>query len=525
MTRLTHFVFGLLLLFASSVFAQTASVGILDGNSDVGTVLHPGSVEYDKAKQAYTLTGSGENIWAAADAFHFVWKKVSGDFALTAEVAILTSGGNPHRKAVLMVRQSLDADSIYVDIALHGEGLTSLQFRDEKGAATHEVQSYIRQPRRLRLVKRGDYFYMALADESRRLQIAAGSPKIHLSGSYYIGIGVCSHDKDAVTKAEFSNLELADRTIASTTQPVMYSVLETIAVASADRAARYVTADHIEAPNWTRDGAAFIFNAGGRIYRMPIDSRKPDAIDTGSATRCNNDHGISPDAATLVISDQSLEPHDSLIYTLPITGGAPRRITQNAPSYWHGWSPDGKTLAFVGQRNNEFDIYTISVEGGSETRLTTAKGLDDGPEYTPDGAFIYFNSERTGHMQIWRMKSDGSDQQQVTSGELNDWFPHFSPDGQQMVFLSFEKGVTGHPPNKDVRLRQMSMSDGKMKELASLFGGQGTMNVPSWSPDGSQFAFVSYVLVDPEDASPKQASGLLADPARQLVTKISASTP
>ena len=507
MSYLVHSVLCALLL-ASSAFSQTASLGLFDGNSDVGTVLHRGSADYDKAKHTYTVTGSGENIWAPPDAFHFIWKKVSGDFALTADVTILTTDGNPHRKAVLMIRQSLYADSVYADIALHGEGLTSLQFRDEKGAPTHEVQSYIRAPKRLRLVKRGDYIYMALASDKAPLQIAAGSPRIHLEGSYYIGIGACSHDKDAVTKAEFSNVELTDRTSATAAQPVMFSVLETIAVASTDRAAHYVTADHIEAPNWTRDGSAFVFNSGGRIYRMPINSRKPEVIDTGNAIRCNNSHGISPDGKTLVISDQSIEPHDSLIYALPLSGGTPKRITQNSPSYWHGWSPDGKTLAFVGQRdvgqgNRDFDIYTISVDGGSETRLTTAKGLDDGPEYTPDGAFIYFNSERTGHMQIWRMKPDGADQQQVTFGELNDWFPHFSLDGQQMVFISFDKEMDGNPPNKDVALRQMSMSDGKINELARLFGGPGTMNVPSWSPDGRQFAFVSYLFVDPDDAPAK----------------------
>lgn len=509
MTRrpLTILFFSVLILVVPAA-GQQSSIGIFDGNSDVGAVVHGGGVEYDKATKAYTVTGSGENIWASPDAFQFVWKKVSGDFALTANVSILTSGGNPHRKAILMVRQSLDADSIYADIALHGEGLASLQFRDEKSGASHEVQSYIRAPKRVRLVKRGDYFYMALADEGEALSIAAGSPKIHLDGSYYIGIGVCSHDKDAITRAEFSNVDLADRTQSSTHQPVMFSVLETIAIASADRSARYVTRDHIEAPNWTRDGSSFIYNAGGRIYRMPVESRKPEAIDTGFATRCNNHHGISPDGKTLVISDQSQEPHDSLIYTLPIAGGTPKRTTQSSPSYWYGWSPDGKTLAFVGQRdvgqgNKDFDIYTISVEGDAETRLTTAVGLDDGPEYTPDGAYIYFNSERTGHMQIWRMHTDGSEQQQVTFGELNDWFPHFSPDGRQMVFLSFERDVVGHPPDKDVTLRLMSMADRKIKELARLFGGQGTINVPSWSPDGSQFAFVSYVFVDPEDVAVK----------------------
>jgi Tol biopolymer transport system component len=200
----------------------------------------------------------------------------------------------------------------------------------------------------------------------------------------------------------------------------------------------------------------------------------------------------------LAISDQSQEEHRSLVYILPISGGAPKRLTEKAPSYWHGWSPDGKTLAFVGERNGEFDIYTVLVSGGEETRLTTAPGLDDGPEYSPDGKYIYFNSERTGTMQLWRMKPDGSEQEQVTSDEFNNWFPHISPDGQWIVFLSYEKDVKGHPENKDVMLRIMSLRDKKISVLAKLFGGQGTINVPSWSPDSRRLAFVSYQLVAPE---------------------------
>jgi Tol biopolymer transport system component len=230
------------------------------------------------------------------------------------------------------------------------------------------------------------------------------------------------------------------------------------------------------------------------MYQLPIRGGEPQLIDTGIATRCNNDHGLSPDGTQLVISDQSQEQRKSLIYILPVSGGMPRRITQQAPSYWHGWSPDGKTLAYCAERNGEFDVYTISVEGGEEKRLTTSSGLDDGPDYSSDGQTIYFNSVRTGTMQIWRMKADGSDQQQVTSDEYNNWFPHPSPDGEWIVFLSYEKDVTGHPANKDVMLRMMPAGGGEIQVLAKLFGGQGTLNVPSWSPDSRNVAFVSYRL-------------------------------
>jgi len=464
-------------------------------------------VEFDVSKKAYTVTGSGENMWFTSDAFQFIWKKISGDATLTADISFLGTGGNEHRKAVLMFRQNLSADSPYADIALHGNGMTALQFRSETGAITHEIRSNISAPKRIRLVKRGDYVYMSLAGDGEAPHVAGGWLRIPLQGPFYVGIGVCSHNKDVIEKALFSNVALVTAAPVSPGPPTLYSTLETVAISSTDRHVVYVSPGRFEAPNWTRDGQSFLFNGDGHIERLPVNGGRPEIIDTGFATRCNNDHGISPDGTQLAISDNSQRDHNSLVYLVPIGGGGPRRITQNSPSYWHGWSPDGKTLAFVGQRNGDFDIYTIPAEGGSavgasvgaeETRLTTAKGLDDGPEYSPDGKYIYFNSERTGTMQIWRMRPDGSEQEQVFSDDYNNWFPHISPDGQWMVFLSYDKSVMGHPENKDVTLRVMSLNEQKIKVLATLFGGQGTINVPSWSPDSKQVAFVSYQLVPEE---------------------------
>jgi len=474
--------------------AAAATLGIFDDHGDVGTVLHPGSAEYDPSTASYTISGSGENMWFGKDAYHFVWKKVSGDISLTADADFITKTGNPHKKAVLMFRQSLDTDSPYVDVAVHLSGMTSLQYRDEKGVSTHEIQSNISAPTRLRLVKRDDYVHLWLGGPAGDLKVSGASIRSPLQGTFYVGIGVCSHDKDVVEKAVFSKVELTTPP-AATGEPKLYSTLESVAISSADRHVVYVAPEHFEAPNWTRDGAAFLFNSNGHILRLPVPGGEPAIIDTGFANRCNNDHGISPDSKWLAISDQSQEEHRSLVYLVPIEGGTPRKITKNSPSYWHGWSSDGSTLAFVGQRNGDFDIYTIPVTGGDETRLTTAKGLDDGPDYSPDGKYIYFNSERSGLMQIWRMQPDGSGQEQITSDDFNNWFPHISPDGKWMVFLTYDKNVTGHPENKDVKLRLMSLEDKKITVLASLFGGQGTINVPSWSPDSKQLAFVSYELI------------------------------
>src|SRR6266853_4613490 len=358
-------------LSSPNLWASAAPTGLFESHADVGSVLHPGTLEYDAAKRTYTVGGSGENMWSTADAFHFVWKKVAGDVSLAADVSFLSKGGNEHRKAVLMVRQSLDADSSYADVAFHGNGLKALQYRDEKGGATREIQTQETQPNgagpeRLRIEKRGNFVYLFLGDGGKQLHYSGASIQVPLQGTYYVGIGVCSHDKDVVEKAAFTNVELA-ADLAPAAKTTLYSTLERVTIASTVRHVVYVAPERFEAPNWMHDGASFLFNRNGSIYRLPVSGGEPALIDTGFANRCNNDHGISPDQTSLAISDQSQEDK-SIVYIVPIEGGVPRRITQKSPSYWHGWSPDGKTLAFVGQRNDEFDIYTIPVTGGEETR-------------------------------------------------------------------------------------------------------------------------------------------------------------
>ena len=483
----------LALLLCLGLVGGHAAIGTFDDHKDIGATRRAGSAEYDSARRTYTVSGGGENMWFTNDAFHFVWKKLSGDVTLAADVSFPVTGGNAHRKACLLIRQNLDSDSAYADAALHGDGLTSLQYRETANTRTYEIQTSVSAPTRLRIEKRGQYVSMSIAGKGEALHPAGGSFRLELKAPFYVGLGVCAHDNNALEKAEFSNVELIEGAPTEAGRQ-LFSTLETVPIASKDRRAVYVTTNLIEAPNWSRDGATLFFNSRGRIYQMPAAGGVAQIIDTAFATRCNNDHGLSPDGKTLVISDQAQE-RKSIIYTLPVTGGTPQRITKLGPSYWHGWSPDGKTLAYCGERNGGFDIYTIPAAGGEETRLTTAKGLDDGPDYSPDGQFIYFNSERSGLMQVWRMRTDGSQQEQVTSDEFNNWFPHPSPDGKWLAFLSYEKNVKGHPENKDVTLRLMPLAGGKIEALAKLFGGQGTINVPSWSPDSKRLAFVSYQFV------------------------------
>jgi len=480
-------------VFLSTMIAASSGLlGELQHETDVGGPLRAGSATYNASRDEYRITGGGANMWGPTDGFHYVYRQASGDLTLTASVRFPQPGGNEHKKAGWMVRQQLTPNSPYADVVLHASGLASLQYRLTEGGETQEIQSKINMPETLRLVRLGNSFSFWAARAGGPLELA-GTVEVPLHDPVYVGLAVCSHDAGVLEEAVISKPSLLEFKEEEEREVPVESRLEVISVDGGARRVVYHADKRFEAPNWSRDGKYLLFNSGGRLYTLPVEGGEPRLLDTGEAGRCNNDHGFSPDGQWLAISNSPGE--DSMIYVLPAVGGQPRRVTERGPSYWHGWSPDGKTLAYCAERGGNFDIYTIPVEGGEERRLTDAPGLDDGPDYSPDGQYIYFNSERTGWMQIWRMHPDGSGEEQVTNDDYSNWFAHPSPDGKWLVFLSFDKHVKGHPPNKDVRLRLMPTAGGEPRVLVKLFGGQGTLNVPSWSPDSKHLAFVSYRLL------------------------------
>jgi dipeptidyl aminopeptidase/acylaminoacyl peptidase len=492
--------------FAATAVAQTRghALGIFNGHSDVGETPKRGSATYDSATGEYRITGGGANIWGTTDAFQFVWKRMSGDVTLTADVRFLGVGKEDHRKAVLMIRQGLEPDSPYADIALHGDGLTSLQFRRKVGAETEEVQSPVKAPLRIRIERRGDQFTMYTGSPSEELK-PSGTANVPLKDPVYVGIGVSSHEADVLETAVLSNVTVDSH--APSAAPEVRSKISVYDLATKSVKVIYEADRLFEAPNWSGDGKSLIANSGGKLFRIALsgfDPIVPEKLAIPDAYEANNDHGFSQDGKSLAISADTASSQGSQVFlTLP-DGSNPRLLTPKEPSYFHAWAPDGRWLAFVGERNNNFDIFRVSSSGGEEQRLTSNAGYDDGPDYSPDGNWIYFNSDRSGSWDIWRMPTDGAgpgDQkaEQVTNDELEDWFPHPSPDGKWLVFLSFPKGTKGHDYRLEIELRMMTLPGVKMKTvpiqvLAKVFGGQGTINVNSWSPDSSKFAFVSYEI-------------------------------
>jgi TolB protein len=347
----------------------------------------------------------------------------------------------------------------------------------------------------VQLERKGDRFTMRVAWRGEPYATER-TVEVDLADEAYVGIYLCSHNADVTEQGTFRNVRLVAPAAEDFVPYRDYigSRIELLDVDTGRREIVHESPDSLQAPNWTLDGKALIYNTNGRLFRFDLAARTPTEIDTGVATANNNDHVLSFDGAMLGISHHSEDDGGaSNIYTMPAGGGEPKRVTAKGPSYFHGWSPDARELVFTGVRDDATDIFKIPSAGGDEQRLTDADGVDDGPEFTPDGKWIYFNSARSGRMQIWRMTASGADQQQVTDDGFNNWFPHISPDGKWIVMLSFgtEVDPDDHPFYKQVTLRLMPVGGGSARVIAYLYGGQGTINVPSWSPDSKRLAFVS----------------------------------
>jgi TolB protein len=486
--------------------SQTAPIGIFQSNSDIGNPKKAGSSTYNKIDQSYTLKGGGYNIWFARDEFQYLNNKIKGDFILTANFEFVGKGVEKHRKTGWMVRETIDEKSPHITATLHGDGLTVLQWRGEAGVAMRDPQDEI-------FAKDSSYNVIQIERVGKKIIMRGakiGKPfdeiGIHemenLPDEVMVGPFICSHNPEVVEEVKVWNVRIdkpvPDGYSSARSGPVGCR-MEIINVFDGKRKVIMEKNGTFEAPNWMPNGKKLLFNMGGSIYMIPVEGGELEKLNTGKVTRNNNDHGISFDGKLLAISSsgEGTKGTSSAVWVVPITGGEPKLITENTPSYWHGWAPNNKEVVYVAQRNGIpiYNIFRNSIDGGKEVALTDNKAGEhvDGCEYSPDGKYIYYNGSQSGTMQIWRMKPDGSGKEQLTNDKFNNWFPHISPDGKWIAIISFGMDVkpNDHPSYKRVLLRLMPTSGGEPKTIAYLYGGQGTINVPSWSPDSKQFAFVS----------------------------------
>jgi len=510
-----------LLCGGSAAQERPAPPGIFDGQSDIGSVIPPGTAQYERASGTYTVTSAGANTWYRVDDFHYLWKRASGDLALTAEVSFPPRSydhePNPHRKALLMFRQSLDTGAAYADIGVHGSDLTALQYRTERGANTQDIELNIPAPRTVRLEKRGDTFTLLLSMKGEPLHPAGASVQLHLQAPFYVGIGAVSHDVATTDKVQFSRVSLqALSPLPREEKPTLYSTLQTLQTDDQFRRAMLIrsVAGYIESPNWAPDRKSIYVHEDGRVIKIPYLTPEaggtPQPIEVGALVDCSGNFGLSPDGRWLAVSCAETKGGRHQVYIVPAGGGSsPRKLTQGAiQSFFHAWAPDSRTVAFTRGNAGKTDIFTIPLEGGWEARLTSDT-LNDGPDYSPDGKLIYFDSARSGTTQIWRMGPDGSAAEQLTDDLRINSSPHVSPDGKSVAFLS--QPLESDQSIGDAELKVFNISDGSIRTIAQFHGNRGSFSMYGWG-DAKHLAFVSYHLVHAEATS---------DSARPLITGVS----
>jgi TolB protein len=255
----------------------------------------------------------------------------------------------------------------------------------------------------------------------------------------------------------------------------------------------------LEAPNWSPDRRGLLLNGDGLLWRLDLGSESElREVPIEDLPPINNDHVLDAERGLIYLS-----ANDGHIYVAPINGGTAKRVTHDSGRYHflHGVSPDGATLAFVELPRGSFSVpgrLALVPSAGGQTRYPQAgRSHLDGPEYSPDGAWLYLNTEeyasRAGHAQLARVPAEGGRMERLVESESVDWFPHLSPDAKFAAYISFPPGTVGHPPDLDVQVRLVRTADWcHVLSSFPLFGGQGTLNVNSWSPDSRRFGFMAY---------------------------------
>ena len=497
-----YLLFIISLISLNSIEAQE-NFGVFNNRMDLSNTKKEGPFQYIKQLQLYKLKSYGLNT--QFNSGDYLYKEITGNFILTANFKLINKELDPNIKVGWMIRKSDKENSETISTSLNGNGIICLEcggFKDKyKGNDKEPKLNSKKKYEILQLERKGTELILRAASFGESLQIIAIQNRQDLPDTVLAGIFITSANSDPELKAEIWNVRI-DQPVSddydTDKEGYLGCRLEILDPFNGKRKVIYKKSDRFEAPNWMPDGKKLLFNMEGLLFKIPITGGKLEKLNTGSADKNNNDHGISFDGKLLAISHhrEGFPGGGSTVYTLPIEGGEPKLVTADTPSYWHGWAPNNKEVVYVAQRNggNIYNIYKASIMDGKETRITNfTSGHVDGPEYSPDGKYIYYNGTESGNMQLWRMNPDGSNREQLTFDKSNDWFPHISPDGKWILYLSFPSDipVNSHPSYKQVLLRMMPVNGGESKVVAYLYGGQGTINVPSWSPDSKYVAFVS----------------------------------
>ncbi|HEX2975111.1 MAG TPA: DUF5050 domain-containing protein [Bacteroidales bacterium] len=486
--------------------AGQTKTGIFSNSVDIGNPKIKGSAKYNPADQSYTMRGAGYNIWFERDEFRYMYNTMKGDFILTANFQFTGKGKEAHRKTGWMVRESVDEKSRHITATLHGDGLTVLQWRPEPGVAMRDPQDEIFAPDSgynvIQIERSGKKIIMRAAHMGKPFDVVGTQELEKLPDEVLVGPFICSHNPAVSEEVRIWNVRIDQPVPDDYNSGKMGALgcrMEIVNIADGMRKVIWEKDGRFEAPNWMPDGKKLLFNMDGLIYTIPVTGGNITKLNTGTVKNCNNDHGISFDGKWLAVS--SSKPNQqgggSAVWVLPLAGGEPKLITEQTPSYFHGWAPDNDHLVYVAMRDGKkvYNIYRNSRTSQKEEQLTDIEAGQhvDGCEYSPDGKYIYYNGNHTGTMQLWRIKPDGTGREQLTFDNYNNWFPHISPDGKWIFFISFPADIdpNSHPSYKRVMLRIMPVTMGEPKVVAYLYGGQGTINVPSWSPDSKHVAFVS----------------------------------
>lgn len=494
------------LLFLTGFYLQTTAekpqtIGDFKNSIDIGEAAIAGEALYHASDQTYTIRGAGSGVYGTSDQFQYLWNSVQGDFILRAELHPEELPSGETVQYGWSIRNTITSDATMVTLSVSTDGNMTVSSRSSRGETAQTVVTEQIAPDVIQIERVEGEFKVRVATFGEPFTVfEVPLPDNDLKNEVLAGLFVSSASPDQTAEATFRNVRIVKPFPENEQRYQRYlgSRMETLDVHTGMRKVLFESEHSVQAPNWTVDGKELIYNSNGYLYRYNLETGQISYLNTGFATRNNNDHVITFDGEQIAISHHVAEDNNqSTIYILPIEGSDnPRQVTGTGlgHAFLHGISPDNKTVIFTGWRNGKYDIYAADVNTMEETQLTDTPFLDDGSEYSPDGEYIYFNSNRTGAMQLWRMRADGSEQTQLTFDEnFNDWFPHISPDGEWILFISYGTDVASgdHPFYKHVTLRLMPVSGGEPVILAYLYGGQGTINVPSWSPDSRYVGFVS----------------------------------